>query len=216
MRILIADDHAMIRQGLRMCLQEIPGTEVVGEASDGLEAFEKACELQPDLVVMDIAMPRVNGIDAARNIREDDRCAATAVVVLSMHTEREFVAEAFRAGARAYILKSSAFEELAQAVEALREGKTYISPDLSDVFVDQMIRGNGAASPLPFTELTSRERQVLQLLADGNNAKQIGDLLNVSDKTVHAHRAAIMQKLNLHSVAELTKYAIRHGLSALD
>lgn len=213
MRILLADDHKIVRDGLRSCLAGQPRFEVVGEAADGQQAVELARSLRADLVVMDLAMPGLNGIEATRQIVAD-RSRRTRVIILSMHSDPEFVAEAFRAGAWGYVLKSSAFEELLTAIQTVAGGQRYISPSVAGALVSDLTRtGN---KPSPFRQLTARERQILQLLAEGLSAKEIAYKLKISDKTVHTFRAKIMQKLNLHSIAALTKYAIRQGLVSLD
>jgi len=216
MRTLIVEDHTMIREGLILRLEDLPDIEIVGQASDGAEAIRLTGELHPDLIIMDIAMPRLNGIEAARTILSMDHDPVPRIIFLSMHIEREYVIEAFRAGGRAYIIKSSIFEELAQAVMAVCEGGTYISPAVGDLLIEEVTGIAPQTEAGPYQVLTPRERQVLQLLADGMNAKEIGEMLGVSDKTIHANRVTILAKLNLRGVADLTKYAIKHGITTLE
>lgn len=214
MRVLLVDDHSIVRDGLRVCMSTSDRYEVVGEAEDGQAAVRLAEALGPDLVIMDVAMPGMNGIEATRQIVSQGD--APKVIVLSMHSDREFVVEALRAGAAGYLMKASAFDELLRAMDAVIEGKAYLSPSITDVVIDNYVRKRPDEPPTAFSVLTARERQILQLLAEGSNAKEIGAKLGISDKTVHAFRNRVMEKLDLHSVAELTKYAIRHGLTTLD
>ncbi len=214
MRVLLVDDHSIVRDGLRLCMGAADRYEVVGEAENGRSAVELATELTPDVVIMDVAMPGMNGIEATRQVVALPN--PPKVVVLSMHSDREFVVEALRAGASGYLMKASAFDELLRAMDAVTEGKTYLSPSITDVVVDNYVRKRPDDKANAFSVLTARERQILQLLAEGSTAKEIGVKLGISDKTVHAFRNRVMEKLDLHSVAELTKYAIRHGLTTLD
>ena len=214
MRVLLVDDHSIVRDGLRVCMSDSDRYEVVGEAEDGIQAVELAKELHADMVIMDVAMPRMNGIEATRQVVGLSN--PPKVIVLSMHSDREFVVEALRAGASGYLMKASAFDELLRAMDAVGDGKTSLSPSITDVVIDNYVRKRADDPPNAFSVLTARERQILQLLAEGSNAKEIGVKLGISDKTVHAFRNRVMEKLDLHSVAELTKYAIRHGLTTLD
>jgi DNA-binding NarL/FixJ family response regulator len=214
LRVLLVDDHSIVRDGLRVCMSAADHYEVVGEAENGRSAVELATELKPDVVIMDVAMPGMNGIEATRQVVALPN--PPKVVVLSMHSDREFVVEALRAGASGYLMKASAFDELLRAMDAVTDGKTYLSPSITDVVVDNYVRKRPDDKANAFSVLTTRERQILQLLAEGSNAKEIGVKLGISDKTVHAFRNRVMEKLDLHSVAELTKYAIRHGLTTLD
>lgn len=215
MNILLVDDHQIVREGLRLCLQGHEQYTVVGEAADGLEAVRLAKELKPDVIVMDVAMPGLNGIEAAREILDKSHPRAK-VICLSMHADREFIAEAFRAGVVGYMIKSSAFKELLHALEEIAVGRKYISPAVTDVVVDNYVRQTPDQGPSPFSVLTSRERQVLQLLAEGRSAKEIGMALDINHKTVHAFRGQIMAKIGVESLPELTKYAIRHGLTTVE
>ena len=210
-RILLVDDHKIVREGLRSLLETEPGFEVIAEASDGRTAVQMAHEQTPDVVVMDIAMPHLNGIEATRQIVNDHR--NTKVIALSMHSDRRFMSEMLKAGASGYLLKDAASEELIQSIRTVVNGKVYLSPQIADVVVDDYLRRLPDAEPTVFAKLTAREREVLQLMSEGKATKQIAALLHVSIKTVETHRRQLMEKLNLHSVAELTKYAIREGLT---
>jgi DNA-binding NarL/FixJ family response regulator len=210
-RILLADDHSMMRHGLKRSIQQDQDMEVIAEASDGRSAVRLAKELDPDVVVMDISMPDLNGVEATRSITEAN--PGIRVVALSMHASNKFIAEMFRAGARGYVLKDCEFEELAQAIRTVMTGKTYVSPAIANVVVDSYIRPGEGDQGGAFSLLTRREREVLQLLAEGKPTKQIGVFLHISPKTVEAHRLRIMQKLDIDNVAQLTKYAIQEGLT---
>lgn len=214
MKILLVDDHQIVRDGLRVCLEVNSQFTVVGEAADGLEAVRLATELQPDVIVMDVSLPRLNGIDATRAILAAD--SSRKVLCLSMHTHREFIAEAFRAGVSGYMVKSSAFQELVHALDLIAAGGKYISPAITDVVADDFVSQITQDGPTPFSILTPRERQILQMLAEGHSAKHIGAVLDISHKTVHAFRYLIMEKTGIDSLAELTKYAIRHGLTTME
>lgn len=211
--VILADDHKIVREGIRILLQKYPEIEVIGETEDGRSTVEMARELAPDVVVMDIAMPDMNGIEATRRITEER--PGVKVVALSMHSDKRFVSEMLKAGASAYLLKHSAFEELVTAVMTVVENRMYLSPAVTGVVVDNYIKQKDKPGGSVFSMLSDREREVLQLLAEGKNTKEIATILNLSGKTVDAHRMNIMSKLNLHSIAELTKYAIREGLTSL-
>jgi two-component system response regulator NreC len=206
--ILLADDHHIVRQGLVALLNAEPGIQVIGEASDGREAVRMAESLKPDIVIMDIGMPSLNGIEATRRIAH--RLAGTKVVVLSMYKREEYAVQALRSGAMAFVIKDSAVDELVRAVRTVMEGKTYLSPALGLKLPAATKAGREVKSP--FETLTPREREVLQLIAEGHTNKQIGKQLFISVKTVETHRLHIMQKLDLHDVASLTRYALTHGL----
>jgi DNA-binding NarL/FixJ family response regulator len=212
-RLLLVDDHRIIRQGLRALLAATPGMEVVGEAGDGRTAPQLAQRLKPDVVVMDISLPELNGIDATRQLRA--AVPTVKVIALSMHSDERYVAGMLRAGAAGYLIKDGAFEELARAIRAVLAGATYLSPRITGVVVDGCMR-LPAAVPGERAALTEREREVLQLVAEGRSTKEIAGSLHVSVKTVETHRQHIMERLGLTSVAELTKYAIRIGLTALE
>ena len=205
-RILLADDHAVVRQGFKMILSAQPDMEIVGEAGNGREAVELAENLKPDIVVMDVAMPELNGIEATR------RLAASVphlrVVALSMHKDNVYVREILRAGARAYLLKDSVAADLVSAVRAVAQGEGYISPAVSNAVLDDYRKH--VTNPIDL--LSSREREVLQMLAEGKTNKEIAGVLNLSVYTVDAHRGRIMEKLNVHSINELVRFAVRNGL----
>jgi two-component system response regulator NreC len=210
-RILLADDHTVVRKGLRLLLESVPEFQVIADASSGREAVALAEQHTPDVIVMDVAMPILNGIDAARQI--SSKLPHVAVVFLSMHGDESYVLRALKAGARAYLLKDSAEYDLIQAVKAVTEGKAFFSPAISKILVEdymRQMRERGVEDS--YELLTTREREVLQLLAEGKNNKDVAALLNVSLYTVETHRSNIFQKLNLHSGAELILYAIRKGV----
>ncbi|HWB97127.1 MAG TPA: response regulator transcription factor [Bryobacteraceae bacterium] len=210
-RILLADDHTVMRKGLRLLLERQPNLSVVGEASDGRQAVELAEAEDPDVVVMDIAMPNLNGIEAARQIV--GRNPRAAIVILSMHSDESYVIRALKAGARAYLLKDSAEADLISAIRALSEGKSFFSPAISRILVEDYMRQlerQGAEDS--YELLTNREREILQLLAEGKSNKEVAAMLNLSLYTVETHRTHILQKLNLHTVPELILYAVRKGI----
>jgi two-component system response regulator NreC len=210
-RILLADDHTVVRKGLRLLLESHPGFEVIADAADGRAAVALASEHAPDVVVMDVAMPGLNGIEAARQISA--KLPQTAVVFLSMHSDESYVLKALKAGARAYLLKDSAEHDLIAAVIAVSEGKAFFSPAISKMLVEDYMRQMQERQVEDsYDLLTTREREVLQLLAEGRNNKEIAGILNLSLYTVETHRGNILQKLNLHSGAELILYAIRKGV----
>jgi DNA-binding NarL/FixJ family response regulator len=210
-RILLADDHTVVRKGLRLLLESHPGFQVVADAADGRAAMALAEEHAPDVVVMDIAMPVLNGIEAARQITA--RLPHTAVVFLSMHSDEGYVLKALKAGARGYLLKDSAEHDLINAVRAVTEGKSFFSPAISKMMVEDYMRELRERQIEDTYELlTTREREVLQLLAEGKSNKEVAAVLNLSLYTVETHRGNILQKLNLHSGAELILYAIRKGV----
>ena len=213
-KILLADDHQLVRQGLRSLLEKQADFKVVGEAEDGLSALKKARELLPDVVIMDVAMPKLNGIEAAREIL--DVSPEIKVIALSMHAEGCFVVEMLRAGASAYLLKDSAYEELVQAIKASLVNKIYVSSSIAEGIIKNYITQIPREDFSAFSILSQRERQVLQLLAEGKSTKEIASLLFISVKTVETHRQKIMDKLDIHTIAGLTKYAIKEGLTSLD
>lgn len=210
-RILLADDHTVMRNGLRLLLERQPNLTVVGEASDGRETVRAAESVSPDVVVMDIAMPNLNGIEAARQITAAR--PETAIVILSMHSDESYVIRALKAGARAYLLKDSAEGDLIAAIHAISEGKSFFSPAISRILVEDYMRQLEQKHVEDTYELlTAREREILQLLAEGKTNKEVAAILNLSVYTVETHRTHILQKLNLHNVPELILYAVRKGI----
>jgi DNA-binding NarL/FixJ family response regulator len=209
--ILLADDHAIMRQGLTAILQAEADLKVVGEASNGREVVDLATELCPDIVVMDIGMPDLNGVEATRQLLARD--PKVKVIALSAYTEKQFVLSMLEVGACAYVVKASASEELLRAIRAVTQHKKYLSPEVADAVVDSYLGRLNPGQESAFDLLSPREREVLQLVAEGKTSKMIGVDLGISENTVEIHRRNIMQKLNLHSVAELTKYAVRHGIT---
>lgn len=205
-RVLLADDHAMVRKGFRMILEAQPDMEISGEAGNGREAVELAEKLHPDVVVMDVAMPELNGIEATRRLAASS--PHSRVLALSMHKDSVYVREILRAGARGYLLKDSIDTDLINAVRAVAKGDGYISPGVSDAVLSDYRRH--VTDPLDL--LTSREREVLQMIAESKTNKEIAVSLNLSVYTIEAHRGKIMEKLNLHSTGELVRFAVRHGL----
>ena len=213
-RILLADDHAIVRHGLIRAIQQEDDMEVVGQARDGLSTVEKARELSPDIVLMDISMPDLNGIEATRQIRRES--PEVKVIVLSMHSAKHFVTETFKVGAMGYLLKDCDYDELTRAIRTVAQGKAYLSPSISDVVIEDMIYNEEEKTHTAFNLLTPREREVLQLMAEGNTTKQIGLRLYISPKTVEAHRLRVMNKLAIDNIAQLTKYAIQEGLTSAE
>lgn len=214
-RLILADDHALMREGLKSLIENEAGMQVVGEADNGARTIELAASAGPHVVVMDVAMPDLNGIEATRKIVEAN--PHIKVVALSGHESKEFVRKMLTAGASAYVLKKRAYEELARAIREVMKGKKYLSPDIARGVVDDYIELSSSVDENPaFVVLTDREREVLQQLAEGKATKEMADALGVSVKTVETHRRNIMDKLDLHSVAELTKYAIREGVTSVD
>ena len=211
-RILVADDHTVVRKGLRLLLEHEPGFEVVDDAADGRQAVALAEQHRPDVVIMDVAMPVLNGIEAARQINAQE---GTAIVMLSMHSDEGYVLKSLKAGARAYLLKDSAEADLARAIRAAAEGKSFFSPAVGKVLLEDYMRKLQRTGAEDSYELLSpREREILQLVAEGKSSKEIANLLNLSVYTVETHRAKVMQKLNLRSVPELILYAVRKGIIA--
>ncbi len=213
LKILLADDHVMFRDGIRPLINREEGMEVVAEARDGLATVRLAKELKPDIVIMDISMPQLNGVEATWKIREVN--PATKVIILSMHADRQFVIESLKAGAKAYLLKDSPFEELQRVIHAVAKDQIVLSPAITDIVIKDFIHYSEQESSSVFSILSTRERQVLQLIAEGKATKEVAKVLCLSIKTIESHRKHIMDKLNIHNVAELTKYAIRQGLTQL-
>jgi DNA-binding NarL/FixJ family response regulator len=214
MRILIADDHGIVRQGLKSLIEHQSDMEVIAEAEDGRAAVELAKELCPDVVVMDISMPALNGMEATRLILQENK--NIKVIALSMHSDKHIVKEALEAGASAYILKSYLFDELIRALEQVTQDGYYLSPRITNVVIDDYVCKSRKSEATAKPKLTSRERQITQLVAEGKTIKEIARILHISSKTADANRRRIMSKLNMSSVAELTKYAVREGLTSLE
>ena len=210
MRILICDDHAMIREGLKALIKGIPGMQVVGEADNGRDVLRLCADLKPDLVIMDVGMPELNGVEATRRLTAE--FPGTKVIALSMHASRRMVREMLRAGAIGYVLKNSAFDELATALDCAAKRRSYISPAVTEAVLENISEREREASP--GSVLTTREREVLQLLAEGYGPKEIAARLYMSENTAQTHRRNIMEKLNIHSIAKLTKFAIREGITS--
>lgn len=211
--ILLVDDHSIFRQGLRALIEQNDAAVVVGEASDGAEAVRMTGELQPDFVIMDLTMPVMNGIDATREITH--KYPGVKVLALSMESNRFFVVEVLQAGASGYLLKDTLFAELADAIDAVARGEVYLPRKIATLLVREFLQCIPAEMSLTYEKLTPREREIIQLVADGKSIKQISHQLGLSNKTIENQRQSLMHKLNLFSIAELTKYAIRHGLSPL-
>lgn len=209
-RILLADDHEVMREGLQSMLERQSDIEIVATVGTGRSAVRMVETLQPDVVIMDIGMPDLNGIDATRQITE--KIKGVKVLCLSMHKEQSLIGSMLRAGAAGYIVKNCAGRELVQAIHTVFEGSTYISPIIAGDIVQAFVRGRPEPAGSVYSDLSEREREVLQGIAEGRNTKAIADNLGISDKTVAAHRLKIMEKLDCHSVADLTRYAIRQGL----
>jgi DNA-binding NarL/FixJ family response regulator len=214
-RVLIADDHKIMLAGLRSILEKQTDFEVVGEADNGRKAVQMAQEKKPDVVVMDVSMPDLNGIEATKQIIES--LPETRVIALSMHSDKRFVMGMLRAGASGYLLKDCASQELANAIVQVAGGKKYLSPEITGVVINDFLLGDSSEEvAIAASQLSPREREVLQLIAEGWSTKQIASHLYVSIKTIETHRRQIMKKLDLHSIADLTKYAIREGLTSVE
>ena len=214
LRIILADDHQIIRDGLRALIDRDKGIDVIAEAADGRCAVKLARELRPDIVIMDVNMPDLNGIDATRQITE--KLPGIKVIALSMHSDKRFVAEMLKAGASGYLLKDCAFDELIQAIKAVKSQKVYLSPGVSGVVVADYVEKLSSSDDSTAGVLSDREREVLQLITEGYSTKETAEKLNLSAKTVETHRRQIMAKLDIYTIAELTKYAIREGLTSVE
>ncbi|HEY0873416.1 MAG TPA: response regulator transcription factor [Vicinamibacterales bacterium] len=211
MRVLLADDHGIVRRGLRSLLESEPGLTVAAEAADGLEALKMCEEHKPDILIVDIGMPKLNGIDVAARAQKLDRAPRT--IILSMHSDESYIIRALAAGARAYLLKDATDEDLLPAVRAVGTGKPYFSPAVTAVLVEDYVRRLQAKGLTDtYHLLTDREKEVLQLLAEGRSNKEVATVLDLSLSTVETHRANLMQKLNLHNTAEVVLYAVRKGI----
>lgn len=214
-RIVLADDHTLVRTGMRLLLESFPDVQVVGEAADGLEALEQIERHRPDCVLMDLAMPGLNGVEAVR--RATKQFPGIPILVISMHADEAYVHRALTAGAAGYLLKGSATEELQLAVSTVCRGETYLTPAISRTLVAALARKAGASEPAsPLDVLTPRQREVLRLVAEGNSTKQVAARLGLSTKTVEAHRHAIMERLGIRDLAGLVRLAVRAGLVAHD
>ncbi len=213
-RVILADDHAIVREGLRSILENELGMIVLAQAESGRTAIELTLKLRPDVVIMDISMPDLNGMEATSRILAE--VAGVRIIALSMHADKRYVAEMLKAGASGYLLKHSALDELERAIQTVLAGKTYVSPAIAGVMVKDYVEHLKAKTEGLPALLTPKEREVLQLIAEGKSTKEIAGKLNVSVPTVETHRQHIMEKLNLHTVAELTKFAIREGLTSLE
>lgn len=213
-RVLLADDHSMMREGLRFILERAADVEVVGEAENGRTVLEMADRLKPDVVVMDIGMADLNGVEATRRLRAGH--PKIKVIGLSMYSDKRYVLGMLEAGASGYVFKGAAGTELVRAIEAAGRGRKYLSSQITDVVVDSYVERQFPAGNTAYSALGNREREVLQLLAEGKTSKEIASRLRISPATVETHRRNIMKKLNLHSIAELTKYAIREGITQLE
>jgi DNA-binding NarL/FixJ family response regulator len=211
LRILLADDHTVVRQGLRKILEESPDWEVIAEAGDGREAVRQAEELEPDVAIIDVAMPLLNGIEATRQISK--RSPATRVLVLSMYSDEAYVNQILNAGATGYLLKDSADADLLEAVRAVSRGKSFFSPLVAKLMLDDYVRQLAEKGITDrYETLSTREREIFQLIAEGKANKEIAAILSISPSTVETHRARIMEKLDLHSAAEIVLYAVRRGV----
>ena len=206
-RILLADDHTILRSGIRSLLEDEPGLSVIGEAEDGRVAVSMACKLKPDVVIMDIAMPLLNGLEATRQIKM--QCPDVKVLILSMHDNEEYIRQVLEAGAMGYILKDAAARELISAIKSVYRGEAVLSPAVTRLVIEDYLRWGGTRPQSESDGLSPREREVLQLIAEGYTNKQIAEILSISIKTVQAHRNSLMQKLDLHDRGELIKYAIQ-------
>lgn len=212
LRILIADDHEIVRKGLRSLLAEQPGWQVVAEASDGRDAVDKVAKLKPDVIVLDIAMPLLNGLEATRQVLK--KMPQARILILTMHETDPLIREVLDAGARGYVLKSDAVRDLVSAVEALRRNKTFFTSKVAQMVLDGYLKKSPQAreKETPKDRLTPRQREIIQLLAEGKSSKEVAVALNLSVKTAETHRANIMMRLSCHSVSELVRYAIRNNI----
>jgi two-component system, NarL family, response regulator NreC len=211
LRILLADDHTIVRQGVRKILEEHPDWQVVGEAANGRDAVRLAVDLRPDIALIDIGMPLLNGIEATRQIAR--RTTGVSIVILSMYSDEAYIAQVLQAGARGYLLKDSADEDLIRALTAVSQGKSFFSPAVAKVMLDDYVRQMAERGIVDrYESLSEREREIFQLIAEGRSNKEIADLLNVSPSTVETHRGHIMEKLDVHSAVELVLFAVRRGL----
>ncbi len=212
-KIIVVDEHKIVREGLSSLINKQPNMKTIGEATDGREAIEIVNKLLPDLVLMDVTMPNLNGIEATRKIKT--KKPNIEIIALSLHSDRRYVLGMIDAGASGYLLKECAFEELVRAINTVMEGKKYLSPEISDILVDEYVRKDTPDKTIIYSKLTPREREILQQIAEGKSTKGIANDLSISIKTVETHRQHIKKKLKATSIAELTKIAIREGLTSL-
>jgi two-component system response regulator NreC len=212
-KIMIVDEHKILREGLSTLIAKQPDMEIVGEATDGREALDLADKLSPDLILMDVTMPNLNGIEATRKIKSKN--SDIEIIALSLHSDRRYVLGMIDAGASGYLLKECAFEELVRAINTVMDKKKYLSPEISDILIEEYVKKNVQGKPTIYVKLTPREREILQLISEGKNTKEIARHLSISIKTVETHRRHIKKKLKVESVAELTKIAIKEGLTSL-
>ncbi len=213
-KIVIVDDHQIMREGLCSMIEQEPGFTVVGDAANGRDALEMIGEQHPDVVIMDINMPDMNGTEATRRVTE--KYPSTRVVALSMHSDKFFVTEMLKAGAAGYLLKDCSKNEIVEAIKTVAVNKSYLSPEITGIVIENYVRQTTIETQSEVFQLTKKEREVLQLIAEGHTSKEIASRLNIATKTVETHRLNIMSKLKIHSIAELTKFAIRHGITCLD
>ncbi|MEW6234400.1 MAG: response regulator transcription factor [Candidatus Omnitrophota bacterium] len=213
-RILLADDHAIVIEGIRRALENVPGLEIVAEAMDGQQAVELALDAKADVIFMDISMPKLNGIEAAQQILRKN--PDSKIIILSMHADKRFVERALKAGVWGYLLKNRAVTEVAAAIQCVINGKIYLSPGITNIVVNEYVNRLCRQEGDGVDGLTPREREVLQKIAEGYSTKEIAASMGVSEKTIDGHRQNLMDKLNIRSVAKLTKFAIREGLTSLD
>jgi two-component system response regulator NreC len=213
-RILLADDHTIVRKGIRLLLDREPSFEVVGEADNGREAVDKTLDLQPDIVLLDHTMPLLNGLEALRQIKK--ALPGTRVIILTMHTNEEYIFQFLQAGAEGYLVKQTAPTDLVEAIRAVHAGQSFLSPAVSRAVIDEYVRQAAPAKVNSLDKLTEREREVLQLLAEGYTAQEIASQLHISVKTVGVHRMNLMQKLEISNTAELIKFALRKGIISLE
>ncbi|MBN2379365.1 response regulator transcription factor [candidate division WOR-3 bacterium] len=209
-RVLLVDDHTVVRKGIRALLEQEKDIEVVAEAEDGLKGVETCLEYEPDVVVLDMALPLLSGVEAARKIRE--KLPDTRILILSMYDDEEYIVDSFKVGVSGYILKDVVVSELVSAVRSVFRGSTFLSPSVSEKLRRQLQNGKGRSSRHGPEKLTARERQILKLIVEGYTSRQISEILKISFKTVQTHRAHLMEKLDVHSTAELTRYALKKGL----
>ena len=212
-KIMVVDEHRILREGLSTLIAKQPDMEIIGEATDGREALELLAKLSPDLILMDVTMPNLNGIEATRKIKSKN--PEIEIIALSLHSDRRYVLGMIDAGASGYLLKECAFEELVRAINTVMAKKKYLSPGISDILIEEYVKKTTQEKPTIYSKLTPREREILQLIAEGRNTKEIARYLFISVKTVETHRRHIKKKLKVQSVAELTKIAIREGLTVL-